>query len=141
MNHLRKLHRILETCVSFNNNLCGKLVSSLKSPTTFDGRFKVIWVPFFIPQFNLLSWKLDSFTFKVLWFAIIYRYYTKAKQNQNTFMVLSEKCKTVSFHSSIMKYFAVFPTWSIFSVKMICSVAFRSTSCLCYLLKSVAIIL
>ena len=28
-----------ETCVLVNNNLCGKLFSSLESPTTFDERF------------------------------------------------------------------------------------------------------
>ena len=28
-----------KTYVSVNNNLCGKLVSSLESPTTFDERF------------------------------------------------------------------------------------------------------
>ena len=33
--------RSLETCVSVNNNFCGKLVSSLKSPIKFDERFKV----------------------------------------------------------------------------------------------------
>ena len=28
-----------ETCVLVNNNSCGKLFSSLESPTTFDERF------------------------------------------------------------------------------------------------------
>ena len=36
-----KTLQIFETCVSFNNNLCGKLVSSFESPTTFDEIFKV----------------------------------------------------------------------------------------------------
>ena len=31
-----KAMRIFETCVLANNNLCGKLVSSLESPTIFD---------------------------------------------------------------------------------------------------------
>ena len=32
----------LGTCLLINNNLCGKLVSSLELPITFDERFKVI---------------------------------------------------------------------------------------------------
>ena len=51
----------LKTCVIVNN-LCGKLVSPLKSPTTFNERFKVTPIPFFIPYFNLLSCELDNFT-------------------------------------------------------------------------------
>ena len=50
-----------ETCVSVNNNVCGKLVSSLESPTTFDERFKVTSVPFCIHDFNSLSCKLNNF--------------------------------------------------------------------------------
>ena len=34
-----KTLRSLETCVSINNNLCGKLFLSLESPTTFDESF------------------------------------------------------------------------------------------------------
>ena len=49
-----------------NHTLRGKLVSSLDSPTAFDERFKVTSVPFFIPDFNLLSCKLDNFAFKTL---------------------------------------------------------------------------
>ena len=59
--------RIFETCVLVNNNLCRKFFSSLKSPVTFDEIFKVTSVPFFIPDFNLLSFELDNFTFKVLY--------------------------------------------------------------------------
>ena len=44
-----KALRSLETCVVVNNNLCGKLVSSLESLTTFEEIFKVTSVPFFIP--------------------------------------------------------------------------------------------
>ena len=62
-----KALQIFETCVSVNNNLCGKLVSSLDSQTAFDERFKFTWVPFFIPDFNLLSCELDNFTLKVLY--------------------------------------------------------------------------
>ena len=61
MNYLKKPFGSLETCVSVNN-LCGKLVSSLEQPITFDERFKVTSVPFLVPDFNLLSWELDNFT-------------------------------------------------------------------------------
>ena len=50
-----KALRGFETCVLVNNNLCGKLFSSLESPTTIDESFKVTSVSFFIPDFNLLS--------------------------------------------------------------------------------------
>ena len=36
-----KVLGIFETCVLVNNNLCGKLVSSLASPIIFDERFIV----------------------------------------------------------------------------------------------------
>ena len=58
-----KALQILKTSVLVNNNLCGKLFSSLESPATFDESFKVASAPFFIPDFNLLSCKLDNFTF------------------------------------------------------------------------------
>ena len=61
-----------ETCVLVNNNLCGKLFSSLESPAIFDGRFKVTFVPFFIVVFNLLSCELDNFTFNMLYWVISY---------------------------------------------------------------------
>ena len=44
-----------------------KNILIIESPTTFDGRFKITSVPFFIPDFKLLSCELDSFTFKVLY--------------------------------------------------------------------------
>ena len=47
-----KVLRSFETCVLANNNLCGKLFSSLESPTTFDESFKVPSVPFFLPDFK-----------------------------------------------------------------------------------------
>ena len=60
-----KALRIFKTCVSFNNNLCGKLVSSLEFPIKFDeSYFSSI---FFIADFILLSCKLDNFTFNVLY--------------------------------------------------------------------------
>ena len=67
MNYLQKLLRSFETCVLVNNKLCGKLFSLLKSTTTFDGIFKVTSIPFFIPDFNLLSCELENFTFQVLY--------------------------------------------------------------------------
>ena len=39
--------------VSVNNNLCGKLVSSLESTITFDERFNVTSVQFLILDFNI----------------------------------------------------------------------------------------
>ena len=56
-----KALRTFETCVFVNKNLCGKLFSSLGSPSTFDKIFKVTSVAFFIPEFNLLSFELDNF--------------------------------------------------------------------------------
>ena len=38
-----------------------KLFSSLESPTTYEKAFKVISVPFFIPDFNFLSCELETF--------------------------------------------------------------------------------
>ena len=42
-----KALRSFKTCVLVNNKLCGKLFSSLKSPTTFDEIFKATSVFFF----------------------------------------------------------------------------------------------
>ena len=50
--------RILEAYVLVNNNLCGKLFSSLESPTAFDQSFKVTSVLCSILDFNLLSYEL-----------------------------------------------------------------------------------
>ena len=58
--------RSLDASVPIENNLSGKLVSSLESPITFVERFKVTLVPFLILDFNLLSCELDDFTFKML---------------------------------------------------------------------------
>ena len=71
MNLLAKALRISETCVLVNNNLCGKLVSSLELPIKFDERFKVTSVPFFNADFNLLNCELDNFTFNVLYCGIL----------------------------------------------------------------------
>ena len=65
MHHLQKSFTYFETCVSVNNSLFRKLVSSLEFPIKFDERFKVTSALFFIEDFNLLSCKLDNFNFKV----------------------------------------------------------------------------
>ena len=57
----------LETYVSVDNNLRGKLVSSLESPITFDERFKVTSISFLIHDFNLLSCELNNLTCKALY--------------------------------------------------------------------------
>ena len=62
---LVKALRSIKTCILVNKNLWEKLFSSLESPVTFEYIFKGTSVPFFIPDFNLLSCKLDSFTFEV----------------------------------------------------------------------------
>ena len=66
-----KTLQIFETCVSVNNNFCGKLISLLEFPIKFDERFKVASVPFFIPNFSFLSCELDSFTFKVWYWVVL----------------------------------------------------------------------
>ena len=67
-----------------NNDLCGKLFSSLESPTAFDKSFKVTSVPFFIPDFNLLSCELDNLTFKMLYES----FYTNIMSKQNKIIIL-----------------------------------------------------
>ena len=69
-----------EICVLVNKNLCGKLFSSLESPKVFDGIFKVTSVLFFIPDFVLLSYELNNFTFKALYRIILYWYHIKKKK-------------------------------------------------------------
>ena len=49
-----KALRISQTCVIVNNNLHEKLVSSLEFPITFNERFKVTSVAFFIVDLNYL---------------------------------------------------------------------------------------
>ena len=61
-----KVLQSLENCVLVNNNWCKKIFSSLESPATFDERSEVTPIPFFIPDFNLLSCKLENFTFNVI---------------------------------------------------------------------------
>ena len=67
-----KALRNFDTFVVSNNNLCGKIFSSLESLATFDERFEVTLVPFLIADFNLLICGLDNFTFIVLSWAILY---------------------------------------------------------------------
>ena len=57
------MEKLSEACVLVNNSLSRKLVSSLKSKTTFD---EITIVQVFIPDFNILSCELENFTFKVL---------------------------------------------------------------------------
>ena len=57
----------LKTCVLVSNNLWEELFSSLESPTTFDEIFKSYFSTIFIPNFHLLSCKLDNFMFEVLY--------------------------------------------------------------------------
>ena len=64
---MAKALQTLRSCLSVNNNLCRKLVSLLESPMTFDERFNVASVPFFIPYFNLISLGLEDLTFKLLY--------------------------------------------------------------------------
>ena len=66
-----KVLQILETCIPVNNNLFAKLASSPELPITFDERFKIVSVLFFIPDFNLLSCEVDNFTFRVSHFILI----------------------------------------------------------------------
>ena len=65
-----------ETYISVNKSLCGKLVSSLESPITFDEKLKVVSLTFFIPDFDLLSHKLESLS---CYIESLYWYYIKEK--------------------------------------------------------------
>ena len=51
-----KALRIFEICVSVNNNLCGKIVSSLEYLIKFDERFKITSVPFL---FQILTYSVN----------------------------------------------------------------------------------
>ena len=46
-----KALQLFKTCASVNDNLCGKLVSSLEFPNEFDERSKVTPAPFFYSIF------------------------------------------------------------------------------------------
>ena len=98
--------------------------------------FKVISVTFFIPDFNLLGYELDNFTFKVLYWVVLHWYDIKVIRIHNTFTVVCGKSKTVSIASSIMKNNFGPSGRAKFPVKLIYCVAFRSASSACCLLKS-----
>ena len=50
-----------QASIIINNNLCGKLFSSLESPATIGRSFEVSLLSFLVPDFNLLSCELDNF--------------------------------------------------------------------------------
>ena len=70
--HLIVLFYAVELLIVLCSNLCGQLFSSLKSPKTFEEIFKVTTESFLIPGFNLLSGKLENFTFKVLYLSFLF---------------------------------------------------------------------
>ena len=53
-----KALRIFETCLSINNNLWGKLVSSLESRIIFGDNLKTTYASFFIAEINLFNCEL-----------------------------------------------------------------------------------
>ena len=142
-----------QTYVLVNNNLCRKLYSSLEPPATFDENFKVASVPFFIPDFNLLSCELENFTHKVYiesFYIDITLEQTKIVKHAvansyddfyNTYTVSCEKLKMGFFTSSIIKNNDLSLPPSKFSVKLICCIAFQSASSACFFLNSIAVIL
>ena len=92
----------LWTWVLVNDNLCGKSFSSLESPITFDKIFKVISRPFFISDFNLLSWKTDNLRLK----CYIESFYLKAENKVRAlliFLVKNLKQKLECFYCSLWK--------------------------------------
>ena len=58
-----------KNCVLVNNNLCGKLFSSLESPKTFDESFKVTLVAFFIPEYFHNTFTVHCVNLK--WFLLL----------------------------------------------------------------------
>ena len=67
-----KALRILETCLSVNNNSCEKLLSSLESPFMFGDNLNTTSVSFFIADFNLCNWEFDNFVFNLLYCVILF---------------------------------------------------------------------
>ena len=65
-----------ETYVLVNNTI---YVEYYSHHYNHQQHFEVTSTPFFIPNFNLLSCELDNFTFKVLYWVILYWYYIKTK--------------------------------------------------------------
>ena len=66
-------------CISSKYFKCKITSINIEFPIKIDERFKDISVPFFIPDFILLSYELSSFTLKVLCLVILYEYDFKTK--------------------------------------------------------------
>ena len=64
---ITKVLRRLKTCLSVNNNLSVKLISSLESAITFEERFNITSVPFFVLDFHFVTFEIDDFTFMLLY--------------------------------------------------------------------------
>ena len=86
-----KALRNFETCALVNNNLCRKLFSSLDE--RFDERFKVTWLPFFIPDF-----KVGLSPSKLIWVICFIDSPLKMMKNSFHFILKS------SFHLEIFKF-------------------------------------
>ena len=115
-----------DTCLSFSNNLSGKLVFLLDSASHLMIILKLL-------QFTFYSW-VNNFIF-YYWFDII------LNQNiYNTLTIPCEKIKIVSFNSSIMRNIVVFFSQSRFPVKVMCCITFGLEPSACRLLKFIAII-
>ena len=69
---LAKVLRIFFKSVLVNNNLYGKFALSLELPIKFDEKFEFTLVPFYFADFNLLICELDNFTFRFLFWVILY---------------------------------------------------------------------
>ena len=67
-----KAFQIPETCLSVNNNSCGKLVSSFESPIMLGDILVITSVSFLVAAFNLFSCGPDNFTFNLLYWVILY---------------------------------------------------------------------
>ena len=76
------------TCSLNNNKLSGKLASSLELPILFDDSLKITSVLYFVVDFNSLSYELNSFTFKLLYWVVLYQFYSITKLNslQNSYI-------------------------------------------------------
>ena len=61
-----KVLQSLATYLSVSNNLCRKIVSSLKSPTIVGNNLKTTFAKFFDADFNLSSCEFDNFMFRLL---------------------------------------------------------------------------
>ena len=115
-----------DTCLSFSNNLSGKLVFLLDSASHLMIILKLL-------QFTFYSW-VNNFIF-YYWFDII------LNQNiYNTLTIPCEKIKIVSFNSSIMRNIAVFLSQYRFPTKVICCINFGLEPSASRLLKSITII-